>query len=198
MSGIQRYHVGAIILHWVVALFLLATLFLGLFLDQIPNGPDKFTAYQLHKSLGISVLLLGVFRLIWRLTHKVPALPADMPAWEKLVAHVTHWIFYILIIGIPLSGWALVSASPLNIPTMLYGLVQWPHLPGFDMVENRKALKDMIGDVHEFLAYSVLVLFVLHVGAALRHHFIMRDETILRMTPAWMEKLLRLLRGEKA
>ena len=197
MSSVQRYHTVAIALHWVVALVLIGNLVLGILLDDIPSGPDKFAAFQLHKSLGITVLLLGLVRLFWRLAHKPPAYPASMAGWEKIVAHATHWIFYVLIIGVPFTGWMIVSASPMNMPTLLFGVIPWPHLPFFDGVADRKALQESIGDVHGFLAYSVLVLLVLHVGAALRHHFMLRDDTLMRMTPSRTEKFLRFIRGEK-
>jgi cytochrome b561 len=196
MSNVQRYHAGAIILHWLVALLLLGNIALGLMLDSFEGG-DKFSAYQYHKSIGITVLLLGILRLIWRFTHRPPPFPDHMPAWEKIVAHATHWLFYALIIGIPFTGWLIVSASPMNLPTMLWGVIPWPHLPFFDGMENRREIQKSIGEIHEWLAFGTLGLWVLHVGAALRHHFMMRDETVLRMTPAWLEKSLRFIRGEK-
>jgi cytochrome b561 len=99
---------------------------------------------------------------------------------------------------IPFTGWALVSSSPLGIPTVLYGTIPWPHLPFFEGVPDLKAVHERIEVTHAWLAYSMLFLLFLHVGAALKHHFIQRDEVLFRMTPAFAEGLLRRVRGEKA
>jgi cytochrome b561 len=195
-NSVLRYHAGSILLHWLVALFLIANLVLGLLLDEF-KGPDKFTAFQLHKSLGITVLLLSVLRLVWRLVNKAPPDLASMASWERIVAKITHVLFYALMIGIPFTGWMIVSASPFNLPTVLFGVIPWPHLPFLQGFENQKALAHQIGDVHELLAYAFIVLFFLHIGAALRHHFMIKDEVVLRMTPSWMAGFLQFLRGEK-
>jgi cytochrome b561 len=195
-SNVARYHIGAIALHWVVAFVLIANLLLGLLLEDIADA-DKFQAYQWHKSLGVTVLLLGVLRLVWRLTHMIPADLPNFKPWEITVSKITHVLFYVLMIGIPLTGWMIVSASPRNFPTMLFGLLPWPHLPFLQGFVDQKEVMKSISDVHGALAYGILVLLVLHVGAALRHHFMLKDDVLLRMTPAWKEKCLRKIRGEK-
>lgn len=184
-DSIKRYHAVAIALHWVIGLALLANLVLGLLLDDMPDLL-KNSAYQLHKSLGITVLVLSLVRLAWRLIKPPPAELPSMKNWEKVIARITYALFYILMLGIPLSGWAMVSAAPVNFPTIIFGLFALPHMPFFEGVADRKALTHTIKDIHEILSNGMLVLLVLHVGAALRHHFILKDETLLRMTPRFM------------
>lgn len=142
--------------------------------------PHRFTVFQWHKSFGIVVLLLSFLRLVWRLTHKPPALPAGMKTWEIWAAKLTHIGFYVLMIGVPLLGWAMVSASPLPIENKLFFLIPLPDLPG---VTASKDATERLKDFHELGAKLILVLFVLHVGAALKHHFIAKDGILARMIP---------------
>jgi cytochrome b561 len=195
---VKRYHSGAIILHWLTALFLIGNLVLGLLLEDLPSD-QKFQLYQLHKSLGILVLVLTVLRIVWRFMHPAPSLPSTLKAWETWTVKVTHFLFYVLMLGLPLSGWALVSASPRNIPTMMFGLIPLPHMPFFESILDRgerKAIAGSIGDVHELMAYIMLALLAVHILAALRHHWMLKDETVLRMTPKGLEGLLLKLRGK--
>jgi len=179
-----RYTKVAILLHWIIGLAIIGMIPLGVIMhDMKPGSPEQFALYQLHKSIGITILLLSVLRLLWRLSHPVPPLPDTMAQWEKCASHATHIAFYALMIGIPLTGWAIVSASPFNIPTMLYGVIPWPHLPILPGLENRKEIEHSIAEVHEVLAFGTAALIVLHVGAALRHHFILKDDVLLRMSP---------------
>lgn len=147
--------------------------------------PQRFTIYQWHKSFGILVLVLSVFRLFWRLTHKAPALPDGMKNWEVIVAKLTHVGFYVLMIGVPLLGWAMVSASRLPIENQLFYLIPLPDMPGVpptDLAEAR------LKTFHEIGAKLILLLFVLHVGGALKHHFVEKDGTLARMIPALRPK----------
>lgn len=194
-SEVKRYHAVAMSLHWLIAFGILANLLIGYFLEDL-RGADRFFYYQLHKSIGITVLLLSVLRLVWRLLNPPPAYPTTMKRWEVVVSHITHGLFYVLMIGVPLLGWLIVSASPKNIPTVLFWTVPWPNLP-FDWAEDRKALSHLFGDLHSLFAYGTLGLLCLHVGAVLRHHWLMKDEILLRMTPPFAAPLLRFIRGEK-
>ncbi len=183
-SPSNRYSAVAIVLHWTIAALILTNLYLGLTFDG-KHGMALFRALQLHKSLGLTVLLLSLVRLTWRLTHKAPPLPGHMPAWEKFGAQAAHWGLYALMVAIPLTGWAIVSASPTNIPTLLYNKVPWPHL-GFihDMaMPARKALEEQFGETHELLAFATIGLLVLHIGAALKHQFFDKDEVLSHMLP---------------
>lgn len=179
---IQRYHTVAIALHWLIGTLIIANLALGIMLDDIPDS-SKFLAYMVHKSIGLSVLALTLVRLYWRLTHKAPDYPASFAGWELKVAKFTHFVLYALMVAIPFSGWALVSASPKNIPTNFFGLFIWPQIPGLQGFDNQKDIAENIGDLHSLMAYAMLVLLVLHIAAALRHKFILKDALVERMLP---------------
>lgn len=180
----NRYSTVAIVLHWVIAGLILFNLYLALQFDGL-RGLAKFNAFQLHKSVGLTVLMLSLARLAWRLTHRPPPLPAEMPAWEKFGAHGAHWLLYGLMIGIPLTGWVVVSASPTNLPTVIFKTIPWPHL-GFihDLaMPVRRSLEDQVEQVHMLLGFGMGFLIILHVAAALKHQFLNRDEVLGHMLP---------------
>lgn len=183
----SRYTTVAIILHWMIAVLIIGQVAGGLFMVNLGEGQSalKFELFQWHKSFGITILMLTVFRIVWRLTHRPPALPAGLKSYERALARLTHVGFYILLLAAPLAGWALVSASPFaeSVQTYLFGVVHWPHLPFFSGLENRREVAGQIAEVHEFLAFGIIGLFALHVAAALKHQFIDRDDTLSRMAP---------------
>lgn len=185
MSAPDRYSAVAVALHWTIALCILALFGLGIVMTSLPPSDlsRTFALYQLHKSLGITVLLLTVARLVWRLTHPAPPLPESMSLWERRAAQTVHAAFYVLLLLIPFVGWALVSSSPLNIPTVLFDTIPWPHLPVLPDLPYKKDVEAALKDVHGALAYGAAVLMVLHIGAALKHHFITRDNILARMIP---------------
>lgn len=164
----------------MIAITILTLIAFGFLMTQ-DWMPQRFTIYQWHKSFGIVVLLLSFLRLFWRLTHKPPALPDGMKGWEVFAAKFTHVGFYALMIGVPLLGWAMVSASTLPIENKLFFFIPLPDMPG---VEPSKATAERLKDLHEIGAKLILLLFVLHVGGALKHHFIAKDGTLARMIPA--------------
>ncbi|HAJ90810.1 MAG TPA: cytochrome B [Rhodospirillaceae bacterium] len=174
----EKYTKVAIALHWIIGLAIILMLAMGLMLDSLPDD-YKFQAYQLHKSLGLTILVLSFVRLFWRLTHRSPALPAGMKPWEIWAAKLTHYAFYIVMIGIPLTGWALVSASPMQFPIMWFGIFEWPHLP----FTPDKDISHNFGEMHEVLAYLTIILLGMHIGAALKHHFVNKDTVLTRMLP---------------
>ena len=180
----KRYGAVAMTLHWLIALIIIGMLILGKYMADLPdNDPSRFDLIQLHKSIGITILTLSVLRVLWRLVNKVPPLPAHMPAWERFAAHASHLLLYVLIIGIPLSGWAMVSASPLGIPTIWFGAVEIPHLPGLQGFADQHAAEHTFRDTHELLGDLMIALLLVHVGAALKHHFYDRDDVLVRMLP---------------
>jgi cytochrome b561 len=180
----RRYGRVAMILHWLIALAIVTMLGLGAIMVDLPRGsPEKFQLYQVHKSLGLTVLGLSLVRLGWRLGHPPPPLPAGMASWERLAARGTHIVFYVLMIGLPISGWMMVSASPWNIPTQPWGLFTLPHLPWFATHPDKEGLEGVLKALHETAAWTMAGLIVLHVAAALRHHFVKRDLVLLRMLP---------------
>jgi cytochrome b561 len=183
----ERYTSVAIGLHWLIATLAIGQIAGGLYMEGLPESADaeRFQLIQLHKSFGITILLLTLARLGWRLTHPAPPLPAAMPGWQKTCARVLHWAFYALLIGLPLGGWAMVSASPLadTVKTYLFGVVPWPHLPFFEGVEDRRALARTFGDMHELGAKLMIAMIVLHIGAAMKHWLMDGDGVLESMLP---------------
>jgi len=181
-----RYNSVAIALHWLIALAIIINIALGLyFADMANSDPDKFPLAQLHKSIGLTVLVLSLIRVVWRLIHPAPPLPEGMSPPLRLAAHASHFLLYFLIIAIPLSGWALVSSSPLGLPTMYFGWFAWPELPYLSELPRaaKKVWSHEFGATHVFLAWSVIVLLTIHFAAALYHHFVRRDVVLARMLP---------------
>jgi cytochrome b561 len=175
-----RYGTVAMTLHWLIAIAIVGLLIVGKYMNGLPNDdPNKFALYQMHKSFGISVLVLTVVRIVWRLTHPVPALPSGMPAWQRWGAHLSHFGLYALMLAIPLSGWALASSSPYGIPTLLFGAIELPHLP----VDNDEQTNAFFRETHDLLGNLMILLLIVHVVAALKHHFVDRDTVFRRMLP---------------
>ncbi|AWV15690.1 MULTISPECIES: cytochrome b [Methylobacterium] len=180
----RRYSAVAILLHWASALAVLVLIGLGLTMTHAALAPlRQFQLYQWHKSVGVTVLALTVLRLLWRLTHRPPPHPVGMPARERRAAAAAHHLLYLLLVGLPLTGWAVVSLSPFNIPTVLYGLVPWPHLPLAAHVPDPAAAEGLLKQVHALGAWFLAALLAVHVAAALRHHFLLRDDVLRRMLP---------------
>ena len=168
-----RYHGAAIVLHWLLAALLVFQFALGLRLEDVA-GPQKFTAYQFHKSIGITILLLSLARLALRLTLRRP--DEVGVGIQKLAARLTHWAFYAVMILAPLSGWIIVSTAKLKVPTMLFALIPWPNLPLPTGFNQPAAL------AHTVLGWSLPALIALHVAAVL-YHLRQRDNVPGRMLP---------------
>lgn len=183
MTARNRYDSVAVSLHWLMAAAILALLGLGFTMTGLkPGSPLQFKLYQLHKSLGVLVFLLAALRLAWRLAHRPPPLPDSMGAGERLLAHTGHWALYGLMLGMPLAGWVVVSTSPYNIPTILFGMVGLPHLP------LPRDLNALAKGTHLIGAWALVATLVGHVSAALRHHFVLRDDVLARMLPRFGRK----------
>jgi cytochrome b561 len=142
-------------------------------------GLSIFEAYQLHKSVGVVLFALVLFRLVWRLTYRSPELPSAMPRTERLAALGTHAILYALMLTMPLTGWLLASASPLGIPTLVFGVLPLPHPIGPDADTEA-----VLSGLHLAGGLALLALAGLHVAAALKHHFIDRDDVLRAMLPS--------------
>ncbi len=172
----------AIALHWLVALLILAALPLGLTMTDLPLSPQKLKYYAWHKWLGVTVFALAVVRLLWRLAHAPPPLPASVPAWQRRSAHALHWALYVLMLAIPVAGWLMSSAK--GFQTVYLGVLPIP-----DLLDKNEALGDLLARVHAWLAYVLILLLVVHVAAALKHHLVDRDEVLRRMLPwGWKRK----------
>lgn len=157
-------------LHWIIGLLIIGNLAGGLLGDFAPA-----LIFPIHKSTGLLILALSLVRLGWRLTHRPPAYPASMAAWERTVGSVTHWIFYALMILIPLSGWIMASAG--DRPLDFYGLFPVMKFA----VEKGSTLAEVSSEGHELLAFAMIGLLLLHIGAALRHHLMLKDGVLRRM-----------------
>jgi len=185
-----RYTNVAVALHWTIALLLIANIGLAWTFKTLPQGLAWFRLIQLHKSVGITVLLLSLARLGWRIGHPAPPYPPGLAGWRKAASKAVQWAFYAVMIGMPLTGWIMVSASRYNLPTLLYGAVPWPHL-GFvhDAAAPVKQGWDRLGHLgHGALAWLAYGLIVLHVGAALEHQFVSQDAVMGRMTPTFRRR----------
>lgn len=179
-----RYTAVAIILHWLIAIMLAGQIFGGwLAADEGTPRAQAFQLFQLHKSFGLTILALSLARLGWRLGHRPPPMPEAMAGWERAAARGVHVLFYILIIAMPLSGWALISSAPYTVTTMYFGLFEVPLLPVFSDVMRGKETHEALESAHSALVWLTIGLLVLHVGAALKHHFVNRDGVLSRMLP---------------
>ncbi|ANP45000.1 YceI family protein [Candidatus Viadribacter manganicus] len=192
----QRYSAVAIVLHWAIAAAIIFLLPLGFWMHGRAEDGDVsaevFRAYQLHKSIGLTVLWLSLVRLGWRLLNPPPHMPEHMPGWERFVAVATHWAFYGLMIGLPLTGWLYVSTgwsihdqAPLPVATHYFGLFQVPALFGLNQADIglRETAANGAFTAHYLLAYAAIGLAVLHVLAALKHHLFDKDEVLAHMVP---------------
>jgi cytochrome b561 len=172
----ERYTPAAIALHWLVAILILANLALGLYTVDMPLSPQKLRNFSFHKWIGVTVFLLAAARLVWRLGHPAPALPAAMPPWERNAAHATHVLLYVLFFAAPLTGW--LSSSAQGFQTVYLGVVPIP-----DLLSKDKGLADALKLTHRSINYTMAGVIVLHVAAALKHHFVDRDDVLRRMLP---------------
>lgn len=182
-----RYSTVAIILHWLIAALLVWIVLLGWEAGDL-QGSAKIAPLQLHKPLGITVLLLTLARLGWRLTHRPPAISAHLKPWEHRLAKAVHWGFYVILLALPLTGWAMVSASKLITvyPIDMFGLFDWPALSFLTNLpaDQMKATHELLEEAHHLIAKIIVyVLTPLHVLGALKHQFIDKDNELARMIP---------------
>lgn len=170
-----RWNRPAQVLHWLIALLIVGMGVLGLGMTQMDPSMAKLKVYALHKSIGITVLALVALRLLWRIAHRAPP-PVPMPRWQQRAAVAMHALLYVMMFVLPLSGWIYNSAA--NFPLQWFGTISLPSLWHFD-----PALKHRAHAIHESGFWILLVLVLAHAAAALKHHFIDRDQTLRRMLP---------------
>ena len=170
-----RYSSVAIAFHWLLALMIVATFCVGLYMADLPSSIGKLKLINYHKWAGVTILALSAARLLWRLTHRPPA-DLPMPAWQAQAAHLTHGALYLMFFVVPLVGWAYSSAA--GFPVVLFGVLPLP-----DFVPVDKALAQAIKPWHERAAWVLALLVLGHVAASLKHHFIDRDTLLDRMRP---------------
>jgi cytochrome b561 len=176
-----RYSRGAIALHWIIALLIATNFGLAWVAEELSKEESRAMMAN-HKAIGLIVLVMTVARIIWRLTHKPPPLLDTLKAWEAALSKVTHALFYLLMLAIPIAGWGLSSAWGKGKPFSIFGLFDVPALP----VGSDKPTVEMFGELHEIGATIMLVLLALHVAAALKHQFFDKDGTVRRMVP-WLK-----------
>lgn len=184
MTAPARYTRTAMALHWLVALLITGNIVLIWAIDYLPDERIRL-AIDTHKSIGITVLGLAILRLLWRYTHKPPALPGTYARWERRASHAAHGLLYGLIFLMPLSGWMHDSAwkDAATHPMQLFGLVPWPRIGWIMNIEpaTKEMLHDAFGALHTWAAYLLYALFAAHVGGALKHQFIDKEKELQRM-----------------
>jgi cytochrome b561 len=172
----RNYGHVAITLHWLIAIALIGSFSLGLYMHELPLSPQKLKFYSWHKWAGVTIFMFVVLRLAWRLTHRPPQLPAGMPLWQRQVAEATHVLLYFFMFAVPLTGWLMSSAK--GFQTVWFGVLPLP-----DLLEKDQDLGDLLQQVHMLLNFGMAALVVAHLGAALKHHFLDRDDVLGRMIP---------------
>jgi len=184
-AGQQRYTAIAIALHWAIALLIIGMIAVGWIMDAMPGGPGspKIAIIQIHKAVGITILMLTIARIIWRVMNPPPAEP-PMPKWQSLLASSVHILLYVLMVAMPLTGWIMASAEIDQHDTRYFGTFEMnvPGIPGLP-AETREGMADGFEQVHSKLAWVIIGLLVLHVAGAVKHQFIDKDGLLARMAP---------------
>lgn len=181
VEPLDRYSTVSIILHWLIAALIVFNLVGGVLMEMLV-GSAQTRLFHIHKSTGLTILMLSLVRLGWRLANPWPPLLSTMQCWEKVLARTVHVGFYILMIGVPLVGWATASAWGLASTGRLWGIFPWPDLP----IPNSRSLYSTLATLHLSLALCLLGLLALHVAGALKHRFWSHDDALRRMIP-WLK-----------
>lgn len=181
---IQRYSTVAVVLHWLVAVLIIANIALAWVWPNLADAQVR-PAIDLHKSIGITLLGLAILRVLWRFAYRPPSLPRGYAAWEKTASHIVHWGLYLILFAMPLTGWIMDSAyeHAATTPMHWFGLFEWPRI-GFVMgldPATKKAVHDGFGEAHELIGYLIYVLLVLHIAGVLKHQWIDRTPELQRM-----------------
>jgi cytochrome b561 len=175
-SSPTRYGAVAQAFHWLIAALIVTQFVLAIMADDLPLGAHKLALLARHKSFGMTVLMLAILRLLWRLKNPPPALPGHMTLLERKLARATHIAFYVLLFAMPMTGWMMSSAK--NYSVSWFGLFTWPNLIG-----KNEAAFNLLRSTHDTLAAILFTIAVLHILAALKHHFWNKDDVLLRMLP---------------
>jgi cytochrome b561/polyisoprenoid-binding protein YceI len=185
VGSVQRDEYTAVAkrLHWLIAILIFVLFPLAWVMGDFSNPIQKFQAYNLHKSLGISVLILMVLRVLWRFANPPPALPRSMPRLERVGAHLGHFALYVALFLMPLTGWAMISSS--NKPSVLFQYTAFPLIPWLARLpaDEKKTYEEIFMNAHGLLANILLALIALHVAAALRHAILLKDGIFTRIMP---------------
>lgn len=191
MDASTHYTRTAKSLHWLMALMIFGLLGLGFYMSDLPLSPQKLKLYSWHKWAGVTVFLLTLVRLAWRATHQPPLMPWQMSKLQQIAAHVGHVGLYLLMLAVPLSGWLMSSAK--GFQTVWFGVLPIP-----DLLPKNKELGDLLLSLHQGLNLLLVVLLLTHIAAALKHHFIDRDDVLIRMLPAHADHSMEASSSEQS
>jgi cytochrome b561 len=175
----HRYGAVAVLLHWSMAILVIGLAALGVYMVALPDaGFDtrKITLILYHKELGVLAFGLAVLRLAWRVSNVLPRLVAHLPDWQKIAARFVHLSFYALMLALPITGWLMSSAA--GIPVSFLGFFTLP-----DVIPRNDHLFQRFIELHKWLGYILGLLILVHAGAALRHHFVFKDDSLRRVLP---------------
>ena len=175
-NDVESWSAPAKLFHWLMALLIFAQIALGLVAVNMRISPAKLNLFVWHKSLGMLILALLALRLLWRLSNKAPELPWEMPLWERAGAQLSHFLQYVLMIALPVTGWVISSAS--NVPFKIFWTIPLPAITAPD-----KAVADLFAAIHGWLVTLLALVLAAHIGAALRHHYVKKDTVLTRMLP---------------
>jgi cytochrome b561 len=171
-----RYSAVAQAFHWIIAALIVTQFTLGWMQGDLPLGMHKLALLARHKSFGMTILMLAVLRLLWRLFNRPPELPSGMSKIERVLARATHTAFYVLLFAMPLTGWMMSSAK--NYSVSWFGRFTWPNI----IAPNERAF-ELLRSAHDILSYVLFAIAILHILAALKHHFWNKDDVLIRMLP---------------
>mgnify|MGYP001381267333 CR=1 FL=1 len=175
-NSIDRYGAVAQFLHWLIVALLVVQVTTATLADDMPLGLAKLAMLARHKSFGMTILALAVLRLLWRFASPAPSLPTTLKPYERGLARLTHTLLYVLLIAMPISGWIMSAAK--NYPVSWFHQFTWPN-----PVAPDKDLGEAMEELHETFAYVLGAIVTLHILAALKHHFVLKDNTLKRMLP---------------
>jgi cytochrome b561 len=179
-----RYTFGSLtkFFHWTVGIIIIAMLILGLTMTRVSDKSLHLKLFAIHISLGLTVLILIIFRVLWALINQTPRYPDTMPAWEQTAAHLAHYVLYFLILTMPLSGWIMATAS--GKTPIFWGLFSAP-FPG---IHKSQYITGICHYIHRYAAYTLIAVLVIHVLSALKHHYLAKDNILKRMLPFYKDK----------
>jgi cytochrome b561 len=172
----MTYTQTAIALHWLLAVLIVANLAFGFSIVDLPLSPAKLRYFSFHKWTGVTIFVLAAARLAWRLRHPAPELPPHMKSWERKSARAAHFALYALFFAAPLTGWLFSSAA--GFQTVYLGVLPIP-----DLLPKNRGVAEFLKLAHHGVNYALAAVVAIHTAAALKHHFVDRDDILARMLP---------------
>ncbi|MEY4270880.1 MAG: hypothetical protein RLZZ58_2096 [Pseudomonadota bacterium] len=177
-SAALRYTKGAAWLHWLIGLAVIGNIAIAELTEDLAK-PERYKWMGLHMTIGIVIMLLTFARIFWRLRNRPPAMPVSIPGWQQTLGKAAHFIFYVLLLALPLSGWIWMSARAEPVVINMFGMFGWPVLP----IGDNKSISDAMHEAHEVMGKAMLILVILHFVAALKHQFVDKARILGRMNP---------------